>query len=301
MILDKLTRTSVAALGALAVASVTQANAADIYSGGGGYKDVPVPVACCSFTGFYIGANAGMAFSEIDHNGGAFTDAWVDQENRVWSNRGNFNNDNLHSTNGFIGGQLGYNWQNACCWVYGLEVDLGAIGLNNRTHRYLQMNDPAVAGVALDGNNGDDAVFAGDVTGRLGYAFGSSMVYVKGGFAFINANNNLRETIYWNGIGPNGNASDSYNGNNNNNFLTGWTVGAGFEWKPCCQGNWSIKIEYLHYDFSNNNNNCCNDWYNQQNIGIYNNYRDKNDLTSDTIKIGFNYFLSPSVAVAPLK
>jgi outer membrane immunogenic protein len=301
MLLTNLIRTSVAALGALAVASVTQANAADVYTGGGGYKDVPVVAPCCSFSGFYIGGNMGIAWSQLNLNALDFQDRFWGGDGMVW-NTNHLAGRTVNSTNGFGGGQFGYNWQNQCCYLFGIEVDLGALALNNRNHAFLPVNDNKVVGVSFDNNGNNDAFFAGDVTGRVGYTFGNSLVYLKGGFAFVDANNTgLSETIFWRtgrwGT-PTGNPFDTFNGNNNSNWLTGWTLGAGYEWKPCCQSNWSIKVEYLYYDFSNNNNNCCNDWY-EQNYGV-NRFHNNNDLTVNTIKIGFNYFLNPSVAV-PLK
>ena len=281
MILGKLIRTGVAAFGALAALSVTQASAADIYQGGGGYKDIPAP-PCCSFAGFYIGGNMGMAFSHIERNGGEFNDNWGD-----WQHVVPFNGNSINSTNGFGGGQFGYNFQNSCCWLYGIEVDLGALALNNNFHRFIPMNDPWINGVTLDGNNNNDAFFAGDVTARLGYTFANSLVYVKGGFAFVDVNDEFLETIFW----RDGSLS-TFRNNNNSNFLTGWTLGAGYEWKPCCQSNWSIKVEYLHFDFSNNNFDCCNDMFG-------NHFRNDHDITADTVKIGFNYFWHP--AAAPLK
>jgi hypothetical protein len=56
--------------------------------------------------------------------------------------------------------------------------------------------------------------------------------------------------------------------------------------------NWSLKIEYLHFDFGNLDEHCCNDHVN--NFKLFN-----NDLTVDTVKLGFNYFFHP--APAPLK
>ena len=291
MLLTNFIRTSVAALGALAVASVTQANAADIYSPAGGYKDVPV-APCCSFSGFYIGGNAGMAWTDINLKNNTFYDDW----GTPW----NIGGKDLNSTNGFAGGQFGYNFQNACCWLYGIEVDLGALGVNNNSHRFVNTGgwngNSYVQGVSLDGNNNNEAFFAGDVTGRIGYTWGNSLFYVKGGFAFVDVNNNnLRETIYWTGGG-----TTSFFGNgNNDNWLTGWTIGAGYEWKPCCQSNWSIKVEYLYYDFSNNNNN--NNFNDGADLGTWRNNTFRNpDVTVNTFKIGFNYFLNP-VAAAPLK
>ncbi len=56
-----------------------------------------------------------------------------------------------------------------------------------------------VPGVAFDGGgNSDNMRFYGDVTGRIGYTWGTWMVYAKGGFAWLNVNNQMRETIYWN-------------------------------------------------------------------------------------------------------
>ena len=41
--------------------------------------------------------------------------------------------------------------------------------------------------------------------------------------------------------------------NSNNNGLDGWTVGGGIEymWSP----SWSVKAEYLYFDFSRNHDN----------------------------------------------
>ncbi len=48
------------------------------------------------------------------------------------------------------------------------------------------------------------------------------------------------------------------NDNGNNRTLTGWTLGAGIEYM--LGTNWTIKVEYLHFDFGNNDNNhCCGD------------------------------------------
>ncbi len=48
------------------------------------------------------------------------------------------------------------------------------------------------------------------------------------------------------------------NDNGNNSTLTGWTLGAGIEYM--LGTNWTVKVEYLHFDFGNNDNNhCCGD------------------------------------------
>ena len=116
--------------------------------------------------------------------------------------------------------------------------------------------------VAFEGNA--QGGFYGDVTGRLGWAWGPALLYAKGGFAFLNATLHMKESIY-----------DSFGmtelrfrgwcdfSQDHSTTLTGWTVGGGLEWKVSPM--WSIKVEYLHFDFGNfNNNNCCNDWFSQK-------------------------------------
>ena len=55
----------------------------------------------------------------------------------------------------------------------------------------------------------------GDLTGRLGYAFGPALVYAKGGFAFFDGE--AKVTI----------AGDTSTATNT---FTGWTLGGGLEY-----------------------------------------------------------------------
>ncbi len=94
----------------------------------------------------------------------------------------------------------------------------------------------------------------------------------------------------------------TFNGNNdNNNTLTGWTIGAGLEYM--INPNWSVKLEYLYYDFSMDNST----WDAKYNfnggawVDNNNNWRwFNNDLTVNTVKLGINYHLNTCCA-APLK
>ena len=62
-------------------------------------------------------------------------------------------------------------------------------------------------------------------------------------------------------------------------------------------------MEYLHFDFGNFNDTCCNDWFAQKHSGwnVHNNFDNHANLQVDTVKLGFNYFWSPIPAPAPLK
>jgi len=80
-----------------------------------------------------------------------------------------------------------------------------------------------------------------------------------------------------------------FDGNNNNDFLTGWTIGGGIEWKV--SPTWSFKVEYLHFDFTNLDFHVVDQWGNV--------FHNDHDLVSDTIKLGVNYHFVPFAA--PLK
>ena len=288
---------SVAALGALAIA--TQANAADIYAPGpGGFKDVPVVVPAPLWTGFYAGINSGTAWSHIDiRRNEFFQDGHIGAPpvcTFVGGRATCFGGDNLNSTNAFGGGQFGYNWQ-GWGWsnfVFGVEVDLEGVGGNNeRTFVGFRPDQKALA-VSLKENGG----FAGDVTGRLGYTWGNWMLYAKGGFAWFNPDISARATAYSPATGL---PIASIQGFDNSTTLTGWTIGGGVEW--LLNPNWSVKVEYLFYDFGLNDN--WNATYCPVTGAACSTYGSwkvfDHDLTVNTVKLGVNYHLTSGYV--PLK
>jgi outer membrane immunogenic protein len=308
MTLRKIIRTGAAALGALAVASVSQASAADLYAG---LKEAPVYVPAPLWTGFYAGGHIGAAWESLSFNNHEFYDGcWGNLlcsglSSTYYSNPAILNPDKHSDANAFGGIQFGYNFQSPGAFVYGIEVDLGGMSLNghgraygNTSYGLTALGSPSYSTpVAFDGYA--QGGFYGDVTGRLGYAWGPALLYAKGGFAFLNASLHLRESVYgnWGATSPCLGWGYCEFGQDRSTTLTGWTVGGGLEWKVSPL--WSIKVEYLHFDFGNFNNNCCNDWFSQQSWNVNNNWDNHANLTVDTVKLGFNYFWN--APPAPLK
>jgi outer membrane immunogenic protein len=182
------------------VALAAAANAADMYApAGGGYKDGYVPVN--TWTGFYIGAGVGP-----DWGKSTYSDASIAN--------GTFQPDRA-----FGGGQFGYNFQRGH-FVFGVEADLGVMDLSVG-----QIN----ANTKDYGMNGG---FYADVTGRLGYAMDRTLLYAKGGAAWLDTKFSVN----------NGGAVSS-----TSPTVSGWTAGAGIEFMLL--RSWSIKAEYLHYSF----------------------------------------------------
>jgi outer membrane immunogenic protein len=239
------------------VAALASANAADMYSGGpGGYKDGPGYPA---WGGFYVGLHAGVAGAEdkvhdIDKlNGGARF--------------------SLTDTAFIGGGQFGYNWQGAMGFsalVLGVESDIGGIDLQSRKF------DPNFPGGTFSGIQGG---LYGDITGRAGITLGQALAYGKAGFAFYDG-----QAFVDNHLGgfAGGRAFT-------HDTFTGWTAGGGLEFLVTPV--WSVKAEYLHFDFGS------------QNAVLHTpangTFRYSNDLTADTFTLGVNYHFGSGYA--PLK
>ena len=141
----------------------------------------PMPVVpIFTWTGFYVGVNAGIAWADNNNNavfvpagtGGIFlTDVFVP---------------GIGGSNDAVfagGGQIGYNWQGAGGWVFGIEADLqwADLGQSNRPLGFGIVGVPA--GFTFAATNTGVEWF-GTVRGRVGYAWDRTLLYATGGFAF---------------------------------------------------------------------------------------------------------------------
>ncbi|MBJ7532871.1 porin family protein [Rhodomicrobium vannielii ATCC 17100] len=296
MTLTKFALASTVALGTLAIAA--QANAADIYAPTS-MKDAPIIVVPPTWTGFYFGGHLGAAWSQIDTRKNTYYDGYEyydDDDNFLYYGASPFGGKNLNDQNAFGGGQFGYNWQTGGNFVLGIEVDVGGLGGENEKTFFGNTFDgdfiQDVFAVRVKSEGG----FYGDVTGRLGYAWGNTLLYAKGGFAWIQPELKIQVAAYDNYSG------ESFEGSRKtyDDTLTGWTVGGGLEFM--LNPNWTVKVEYLHYNFELDNNNLNWAWEKTYAPETANNWKlFKDDLTVDTVKLGVNYKLSQAPVYAPLK
>jgi outer membrane immunogenic protein len=260
MSVAKLVRTGAAALGVLIMAKAVLA--ADFYGGGykdqagypppNGYKDqvgyIPPPI----WQGFYFGGNIGGAWSSIEPASNVvFLGA---TPGTVLVNR------SIDDSNIFGGVQAGYNIQ-AGNFLYGLEADLGGMG-NGARGTFVDASTPARA-LQINGTGG----WYGDITGRGGVLYGNALFYAKGGFAFFTGDVSVTDNFD--------------NIHQNSGTFAGWTIGAGFEYM--FSPRWTVKFEYMYYDFGNNNFSCCSNSTSS---------RLDTNLTANTIKVGFNFLLN---------
>ena len=177
------------------------------------------PLAVWSWTGFYIGGHIGGAqeYSSLADPFGSVSYG-----------------DHVTSPGFIAGGQVGANYQIGNV-VLGAEADLswadsqGAETCFGLTGGLFYSSDCSAHPTRL-----------GTVTGRLGYAFGRTLLYAKGGVAWEQNNVDM-----------------SVNRNPGNDFLTsansygewGWTVGGGAEY--ALTPAWSLFAEYDYAAFAN--------------------------------------------------
>jgi outer membrane immunogenic protein len=172
---------------------------------------VPV-VPPYSWGGFYIGGNLGAAWN----SGGSVSDTF----GSTFTGSG--------QTTKFIGGgQVGWNYEFYSGVVIGAEAMFD--WLPNTTNTFnVTGGGPALGSTASATLN---SRWLTTVTGKLGYAWNTVLLYGKGGGAWVGSDN---PNLTVNGLGTTLSSSTT------NNF--GWTAGAGIEW--AFAGPWSARVEY---------------------------------------------------------
>jgi len=274
---------SAVALGAM----VATASAADMPARASA-APAPYVAPLFTWTGFYVGVNAGASWHGENHCPGFYN-----YNNGVLGSRYTAfapacNSDNASLTGGF---QAGFNWQMGAV-VFGLEGDINWVG-NDSKRGFANYVGPTGIGTAysytLDGNTQSNML--GGIRGRLGWSFDRAMLYVAGGAAFRNSGSD--EVIYaYNSSGVQV-AAFAPNSSRNN---VGWSLGGGLEW--AFTNNVSLKLEYLHSQFNGGDNLYLTSHSGYTSYAFVNNSR-QNSI--DVARIGINYrFGGPVSAPAPV-
>jgi outer membrane immunogenic protein len=217
--LGKMVRALIIA-GVASFALASGALAADLPS----IKGPPVyasPPPALSWTGFYIGVNAGYGFdpTRFDAYGPAFlAGASI-------------------PSGGFIGGgQVGFNYEFPETTLAGANFVIGGeADFEGSTVQGSTVIAPPIT--TLTGPVSSKLDWLGTARARLGLAFGNVLPYVTGGFAYAH------ENVYQSGPGASAPANWSIG-----STPTGWAAGAGLEY--AFTRNLSVKAEYLYVDLS---------------------------------------------------
>jgi outer membrane immunogenic protein len=249
---------AVAAVGAML--GIGAASAADLPMKAMPYTAPPPPF---SWTGFYIGGNAGAGIL-LDQ--GFQSGSSVLQLNSLADR---------HGIGGLAGGQIGYNWQMGM-FVLGIEGEGFWSGMKVTQDQFEGINPGVLVSTATIKNRWDY-----DIAGRFGIAIDHALIYGKAGWVAGNFAWNLTEPL-----------SPAFN-NNGNATLNGLLIGLGLEY--AFTNNWTVKFEYDYLGFpakdvlfTTCSSATCTPFTTTQSVSA-----DKH-----IFKLGFNYLFNASPIVA---
>jgi outer membrane immunogenic protein len=176
------------------------------------YAKVPVMIpALYDWSGFYTGLNGGWGSSHKCWNTIDGTGAFVAAEGCH------------NATGGAGGGQIGYRWGVGSSWIFGVEGQgdwSNLRGYNQSIATPGQTNNSKIDAFAL-------------ITGQVGYAFNTALLYIKGGAAVTDDRFSVTTpgtNVFLGVTGP--------------QTRWGGTAGAGVEFSFA--PNWSAAVEYDH-------------------------------------------------------
>jgi outer membrane immunogenic protein len=230
-------------------------------------KAVPAMVAAYNWTGFYIGGFVGGAWASRN---AVTTDpcnvllvaacaaAGVGTYNIVAPTAYSLGSSFLG------GGTIGFNYQSGAA-VFGLEGEVGYLRLRGSI-----LQNPLGLGDTFATTTIGNWYAA--YTGRLGWAFDRSLLYVKGGGVSVQVNSGVIDA------GAIGATLDT----RSTTTRFGWALGGGFE--HAFGGNWSVKAEYLYLGIQGDH----------VTTGVTNTGTTEQVITTlpsvHTAKVGLNYF-----------
>ena len=204
-----------------------------------------------SSTGLYVGGHAGLATGNTQgdlHDGG-----------------GTFLTTDFDMSGALYGGQIGFNWQSGST-VFGIEGSLSGSSLQGNTTCALLFECKR------------DLDWLATVTGKVGYAWGHSLLYGLAGVAWGDVNTDV--TFLGTSVISGG---DTH---------VGWVVGFGFE--HAISNALSFRVEYAHIDLGHADH-FSFDVFERINV------TDTVDLKMDTIRLGVNYKFGREPQRVPLK
>ncbi len=243
-----------------------------------------------TWTGFYVGVNAGYGWGNSNNNNNVLGFGAI-PVGGFFPVNGNGNN------GGFVGGgQVGYNYQFGAGsgLVVGVEADLDYADIGGNKNNGVPFTFVTTPGTVFfpGTGHGNSGGYIGTARARVGYAFDRFLVYGTGGLAYgdIGRRNGGGLAVTQAGfVNPftgavAGATQTTPFGTNGNSTRTGWTIGAGVEY--AVWQNWTVKAEYLYYNLGNGNRNN-NAFFVGAPFAFAGNKNNNND--GSIVRVGVNY------------
>jgi outer membrane immunogenic protein len=173
-------------------------------------------------------------------------------------------------TGAVIGGEIGCDYQFAGNVVIGIEGTASGTTMRGSAFVGLPASPPDLALVQSTND------FLASVTGRIGYAFDTVLIYGRGGFAVAGDKYDVSGGDFL------GNGPFHFQGADNR---LGWIVGGGVDW--AFTRHWSMNVEYDFYHFGNGGILMTDQF--SGDTGLVNVKQ-----TVQVIKVGFNFHINGS-------
>lgn len=263
----------------------------------------PPPVY--SWTGFYIGLNAGYTWSDANVYTNASnlqfcTGALVCVNGAATAQASALGATGVFPTNprGFIGGgQIGYDRQ-FDSYVAGIEADLQGIA-----NGHSSPGNGVVVPYNFSGAINNVASFSsvtrgiddlGTLRGRFGFLVTPGLlVYGTGGLAYGRVSSNTNIAQQYTPVNPFNILPTNFGAASTSDTRAGWTAGGGLEWILARQ--WSVKAEYLYYDLGHVTNGglLVSGFINPAIVTAptyyVNNFQSTTHFNGDIVRLGLNY------------
>ncbi|MFO1091504.1 MAG: outer membrane beta-barrel protein [Hyphomicrobiales bacterium] len=214
-----------------------------LLAGSAAAADLPVmpPAPAFSWSGFYGGAHIGGGWSDHNLNGNDIV-ADEDEDLSTTEDQTVFPGLNSNDLSGVVGGVYAGGNIAVGPMVLGLDADIGWTGMRQSASADFTVTGEDGAVTTTQYASADmDVNWLAHVRGRAGYGFDRFMVYAAGGLALANLNTNV-SVSFPESAGFTATTSDG------SQTVTGWTVGAGFEW--AATDSLIVRAEYLYDQFS---------------------------------------------------
>jgi outer membrane immunogenic protein len=247
-----------------------------LFAGAASAQGVITTSSATDWHGFYMGINAGGAWSTT-------CNTWT--ANGPLVDSAAFNNRNCPNNGVFVGGvQIGYNFQSTQ-WVWGLEADYDAWETQNKSRTVVYNGSGLPNGTyAFSGKISPDGFLI--LGPRLGYAVDNWLPYLRAGAVISSGSHDLTASYTPTGASA---PTATFNGGKNSTS-TGFGISAGFEYALPEQ--WSFKMEYTYVDLGKGSNSgvtcnppgaACNAFANFTLDSIHNSF------TASVLRVGVNY------------
>ena len=244
-----------------------------------------------TWSGFYVGLNAGATFNDNDHRyraDGAFRNANNPYAGAVviYDNEYNgFRNDDDATFTG--GAQMGFNWQFGA-WVAGVEADINYRGNGDNNGFNILGTGNNYNNYGLYHSGADRGNWFGTLRARLGFALDRTLIYATGGLAVGDTGGGGNLYAYRRDT-PGVAITNADWRSNGDDTSWGWTLGAGVE--HAFSNNWTAKLEYLYVNLDRDNNRLTN-------IALPNyTFTSSDEDKFHVVRVGINYkFGGASVA-----